>query len=64
MIEQSCGKGLASPLAEMMFEWAKIIRERVSKYNTQTDLKSGGVYAALSNRKVHALEEQKTLWEK
>ena len=64
VIEASYGKDKAKPLAEMMFEGAQIIRERVSKYNIQCDLKNGGVYAALSKKKVKALEEQKELWEK
>jgi len=64
VIEQSYGKELARPLAEMMFEGAQIIRERVAKYQIQCDLKSGGVYAALTRKKVKALEEQQALWEK
>ena len=64
VIEQNYGKEQAKPLAEMMFEGAQIIRERVAKYNIQCDLKSGGVYAALTKKKVKALEEQKELWEK
>ncbi|AZP14049.1 NAD(P)/FAD-dependent oxidoreductase [Undibacterium parvum] len=64
VIENSYGKEKAKPLAEMMFEGAQIIRERVAKYDIQCDLKSGGVYAALSKKKVKALEEQKELWEK
>lgn len=64
VIEASYGKDKAKPLAGMMFEGAQIIRERVSKYNIQCDLKNGGVYAALTRKKVKALEEQKALWEK
>ena len=64
VIEQNYGKEQAKPLAEMMFEGAQIIRERVAKYDIQCDLKSGGVYAALTKKKVKALEEQKELWEK
>jgi gamma-glutamylputrescine oxidase len=64
VIEQSYGKEMAKPLAEMMFEGAKIIRDRVAKYNIQCDLKTGGVYAALTKKKVKALEEQQALWEK
>lgn len=64
VIEASYGKEKAKPLAEMMFEGAQIIRERVSKYNIDCDLKNGGVYAALTRKKVKALEEQKALWEK
>ncbi len=64
VIENNYGKEQAKPLAEMMFEGAQIIRERVAKYNIDCDLKSGGVYAALTKKKVKALEEQKQLWEK
>ncbi|AZP13940.1 MULTISPECIES: NAD(P)/FAD-dependent oxidoreductase [Undibacterium] len=64
VIESSYGKEKAKPLAEMMFEGAQIIRDRVAKYNIKCDLKDGGVYAALSKKKVKALEEQKELWEK
>ena len=64
VIEASYGKEIAKPLAEMMFEGAKIIRERVAKYAIQCDLKAGGVYAALTGKKAKALEEQKALWEK
>jgi len=64
VIEQNFGKELARPLAEMMFEGAQIIRQRIAQYDIQCDLKSGGVYAALTKKKVKALEEQKELWEK
>lgn len=64
VIESSYGKEKAKPLAEMMFEGAQIIRERVAKYEIACDLKNGGVYAALTRKKVHALAEQKALWEK
>lgn len=64
VIENNYGKEQAKPLAEMMFEGAQIIRERVAKYNIDCDLKAGGVYAALTKKKVKALEEQKQLWEK
>ncbi len=64
VIEHSYGKEFAKPLAEMMFEGAQIIRERVAKYNIQCDLKTGGVYAAMTKKKVKALEEQQALWEK
>lgn len=63
VIESNYGKDKAKPLAEMMFEGAQIIRERVAKYNIDCDLKNGGVYAALNRKKAHALEEQKFLWE-
>lgn len=63
VIESNYGKDKAKPLAEMMFEGAQIIRERVAKYHIDCDLKNGGVYAALNQKKAHELEEQKFLWE-
>lgn len=64
VIEAHFGRAAAQPLGQMMFEGAQIIRERVSKYNIACDLKDGGVYAAMTPRKIHALQEQKDLWEK
>ena len=63
VIESSLGKTLAEPLGRMMFEGAQILRERVATYGIQCDLKTGGVYAATSQGKIHALKEQKKLWE-
>lgn len=64
VIEANFGSAVAQPLGQMMFEGAQIIRARVAKYNIACDLKDGGVYAAMTRRKVHALQEQKRLWEK
>ena len=64
VIAANFGSAVAQPLGQMMFEGAQIIRERVAKYHIACDLKDGGVYAAMTRRKIHALQEQKTLWEK
>lgn len=64
VIEKSYGREVAKPLADMMFEGAQVIRERVSKYNIDCDLKDGGIFSAISPRKAKGLEEQKKLWEK
>ncbi len=64
VIESNFGQAVAEPLGKMMFEGAQIIRERVAKYNIQCDLKEGGVYAAMTRKKVHQLQEHKTLWER
>ena len=64
VIEKSYGAAVAKPLADMMFEGARIIRERVAKYNIDCDLKNGGIFSAISPRKAKGLEEQKQLWEK
>ena len=63
VIEKSYGPKVAKPLADMMFEGARIIRERVDKYNIDCDLKNGGIFSAISPRKARGLEEQKKLWE-
>ncbi len=64
VIESNFGTKVAEPLGKMMFEGAQIIRERVAKYNIQCDLKNGGVYAAMTKKKVRQLEEHKQLWER
>jgi gamma-glutamylputrescine oxidase len=64
VIEASYGRKVAEPLGAMLFEGARILRERVAKYNISCDLKDGGIYAAETPRKVDQLREHKTLWEK
>lgn len=64
VIEDQFGKAVADTLGHMMYEGAKIIRERVFEYDIACDLKDGGVYAATSKSKVPGLVEQKALWEK
>lgn len=64
VIESHYGKEVAASLAKMMFEGAEIIRERVKKYDIRCDLKDGGIYAAMSSKKVDQLREHKHLWEK
>ncbi|HEX5757321.1 MAG TPA: FAD-binding oxidoreductase, partial [Arenimonas sp.] len=63
VIERSYGPAQAKALGAMAFEGAQVIRERVAKYGIDCDLKEGGIYAARTARKVHALEEHKALWE-
>ncbi len=63
VIEANHGKQAAQALGAMAFEGAQIIRERVTKYGIDCDLKDGGVYAAKTHNKVKALEEHKALWE-
>ena len=64
VIEASYGRKVAEPLGAMLFEGARILRERVAKYNINCDLKDGGIYAAETPRKVDQLREHKALWEK
>lgn len=59
VIEARHGKATASALGGMAFEGAKIIRERIDKYNIQCDLKNGGIYAAKTKRKFTILKNTK-----
>jgi len=64
VIEKNHGKAVADAMGNMAFEGARVIRERVAKYNIQCDLKDGGIYAAKTHKKVEGLHEHKALWEK
>ncbi len=64
VIERTLGAGQARMLGEMAFEGARIIRERVAKYQIQCDLKDGGVFAAVTDKQMSHLEGQKKLWER
>lgn len=64
VIEAKHGKAVADAMGRMAFEGARIIRERVAKYAIDCDLKSGGIYAAKSRKKVAGLHEHRALWEK
>lgn len=64
VIERSAGAQQARLMGEMAFEGARIIRERVTKYNIQCDLKDGGVFAAFNDKQMGHLETQKKLWER
>lgn len=64
VIERSAGAQQARMMGEMAFEGARIIRERVAKYNIQCDLKNGGVFAAFNEKQMGHLQAQKKLWER
>ncbi|PCC98732.1 NAD(P)/FAD-dependent oxidoreductase [Halopseudomonas pelagia] len=64
VIEKTLGAEQARMLGEMAFEGARIIRERVAKYQIQCDLKDGGVFAAVTDKQMSHLEGQKKLWER
>lgn len=64
VIEKSYGPQVAAAMGSMAFEGARVIRERVAKYDIQCDLKDGGIYAAKTQKKVAGLHEHKELWEK
>ena len=64
VIERSAGAQQARMMGEMAFEGARIIRERVAKYNIQCDLKNGGGFAAFNEKQMGHLQAQKKLWER
>lgn len=64
VIAATHGKRTASELGAMAFEGAQIIRDRVSQYGIECELKQGGIYAAKTKRKAKALREHQALWER
>ena len=64
VIERSVGADQARLLGDMAFEGARIIRERVTRYGINCDLKNGGVFAALTAKQLKHLEGQQRLWER
>ena len=63
-IERSANARNAELMGQMAFEGGRIIRERVSKYGIDCDLKDGGVFAAFNAKQMHHLEQQKALWQR
>ncbi len=63
-IERTANPKNAKLMADMAFEGGRIIRDRISKYNIQCDLKDGGVFAAFTKKQMAHLEAQKKLWER
>ncbi|WP_339109971.1 FAD-binding oxidoreductase [Thioclava sp. GXIMD4216] len=62
-IGKSYGQDTARFVAGLVTEGGKIIRERVSTYGIQCDLKDGNVFAAFNDMHMRELEEKKQLWE-
>lgn len=63
-IERTANAKNAKLMADMAFEGARIIRERIAKYNIACDLKDGGVFAAFTEKQMKHLHAQKKLWER
>ncbi len=62
-IEKHYGKKTGTEMGKMAFEGGKIIRNFISKYNIQCDLKEGGIFAACNNKQLQEMESKKALWE-
>ncbi|MBI3441111.1 MAG: FAD-binding oxidoreductase [Proteobacteria bacterium] len=58
------GADAANALLSMSFEGGDIIRERVSKYAINCDLKPGSFFAAFNVRQMRDLERRKEVWER
>jgi gamma-glutamylputrescine oxidase len=63
-IERTLGPREAKLLGAMAFEGARIIRDRVQRYNIDCDLADGGVFAAITSKQLDHLEAQQRLWER
>lgn len=63
VIEKQVGADHARLLGAMAFEGGRIIRDRVTGYHIDCDLKDGGVFAAVNTKQLRSLEQQKKLWE-
>lgn len=61
-IERQTGPASVQLLARMAFEGGQIIRQRVSDYRIDCDLKDGGIFAALTPSQLRHLEAQQALW--
>lgn len=64
VIEARHGTDTARALGQMAFEGGRVIRDFVSRYQIDCDLKDGGLFAALTTKQARHLEAQKALWER
>ena len=64
VIERSVAPRQAQLIGQMAFEGARIIRQRISQYGIDCDLRDGGIFAALNARQMHHLEQQQRLWQR
>jgi len=64
VIEERYGEKSAEVLGSMIFEGADIIRQRIQHYDIQCDYRPGGIFAALNNKQLNGLAEQKRNWER
>jgi gamma-glutamylputrescine oxidase len=58
------GEAAGRALGGMAFEGAKIIKERIARYNIDCHFKPGGMFTAISAKQVHQLEHHQALWAK
>jgi len=64
VIEERYGDKTAEILGSMIFEGADIIRSRIKEYDIKCDYRPGGIFAAMNNKQLKGLAEQKRSWER
>ena len=64
VIERSVAPRQAQLIGQMAFEGARIIRQRISQYGIDCDLRDGGIFAALNTKQMRHLEQQQRLWQR
>jgi len=63
-IQSRYGNEFANFVGGLVTEGGKIIRERISKYDIQCDLKEKNVFVAFTEKQMRELEAKKALWSK
>ncbi|HSH48875.1 MAG TPA: FAD-binding oxidoreductase [Halomonas sp.] len=61
-IKKRYGQDTATFVAGLVQEGGEIIRERVSAYDIQCDLKDGNIFTGLTSAHMRELEERRRLW--
>jgi gamma-glutamylputrescine oxidase len=64
VIEARYGKSSAQALGSMAFDGARIIKERIARYQIDCHFQAGGCFAALSPKQEKQLLHHKALWER
>ncbi len=63
VVQSRYGTEVARPLAAMAFEGARVLRENVSRFGIDCQLKNGGVFAAINARQAAQLRHHQALWQ-
>lgn len=63
-IEKNYGCDTANALGSMAFEGADCIRDLIKRYNIDCDYKTGGFFAAFTDKQMHGLEQKQKLWQR
>lgn len=63
-IEKQYGRDTANAMGSMAFEGADCIRDLIKRYNIDCDYKTGGFFAAFTDKQMRGLEEKQALWQR